>query len=357
MKLSTFGRALAIASMLSMLLSASAFVVPPPGQHTAIPKYWAEIHRWVTNFSPYAFNGPIAPIVLDDSGGLWFGVGQTAEHIDERGRMTSSVFATGPRTQVYDVARAPDGRVWFGLGQTGLIGTIDADGTPRTEVLVERRFLPDIRAIAFATNGVLFFVDVGRRSIGRRSPDGHVHEVPMPEAYAAPMTLCGNDVWVAGSSRLFAISQTSLAAPVTIEVAGVEVGNGRITSLGCDRQHRIVAAYFQYTKAEGIVFRGNRFGLRPIPKLELQRPFVSVSSDGRVRVTGYASGIHDMTRSPLILITLRSDGRMTKNRLRILSRDSGEVVAIAADRAGTVWFAFSYGNSTGELTRISVTSR
>jgi len=165
------------------------------------------------------------------------------------------VFATGPRTQVYGVARAPDGRVWFSLGQTGFIGTIDADGTPRTSVLVQRRYLPDIRAIAFATNGTLFFLDLGRRSIGRRLPDGHVDEVPIPGgAYAERMTLCGSDIWIAASSKLLAFPQASLAAPRSIPV-----GSGYISSLGCDGQRRIVAAYKSFTKADVRVLRGNRF--------------------------------------------------------------------------------------------------
>ena len=279
--------------MLTMLLKASVFAVPLPGQHTATPKYWAEIDRWVTNFSPYSFSGSIAQPVMDDDGGLWFGVGQTAEHIDARGRMTSSVFATGPRTNIYGAARAPDGRVWFSLGQTGFIGMIDPEGTPRTRVLVQRRYLPDIRAIAFATNGALFFLDRGRSSIGRRSPDGHVDEVPIPGG-ATQMTLCGDDIWVDGysngSPKLIAFPQTSLAAPTPIRV-----GSGSITSLACDGQHRVVAAYNRYAGYDGAVLRGNRSGLRAVSELALQVSFVSASPDGTIRVTGYATGIEIMS--------------------------------------------------------------
>ena len=114
-----------IASLASAILLASLALtrvsradVPPPGTHGA-PKRW-QIGVTVTNFSPFAFDGPIVGLTPDKRGGVWFGLGRTLEHIDATGRM-----------QNYEVSREPlwskrarwDGRFQRSLADSDSCGT------------------------------------------------------------------------------------------------------------------------------------------------------------------------------------------------------------------------------------------
>ncbi|MEO9170834.1 MAG: hypothetical protein ABI282_00285 [Candidatus Baltobacteraceae bacterium] len=187
---------LLIIALALVLASPAVADIPPPGQHTASPKFWKTAHRWVTNFSPFAFDGPVTGLISDRSGGAWFGLGQTVEHISSFGAVQNYTITKQWLWQVWSLARDPSGRIWFSLGQSGRIGTLDKYGRAYTLVVVARRFNPDIRKIVFAPNGDLWFQDYGRASIGRRSSDGSVKEIPTANgAWPIDIEFCNGRMW------------------------------------------------------------------------------------------------------------------------------------------------------------------
>jgi hypothetical protein len=247
------------------LLAASTGTVfgdfPPPGQHSSSPKFWRSANRWIENFSPFDFSARIAGLKPDGSGGLWFGLGRTLEHINRSGVMQSVTVSPNWLWQVWSLARDPSHRLWFSIGQSGRIGTIDANGRIHTEVLVPRRYFPDIRQIAFASDGTLFFLDLGRRSIGRRTSDGTVDEVPLPhDRYPVDFTFCNGRPWVvARSPRRIGIFVASSDLRELREFYPFR-DNG-LVSLGCDSHSDVWFTYSGYRPGAaltGFIDRKNR---------------------------------------------------------------------------------------------------
>jgi streptogramin lyase len=172
-------------SALAALLIAA---IPFPGQHSAHPKYWPAVHRWVTNYSPYSYGGEIHGLISDTAGGVWFGDYNSLEHIDAAGRMSQYLMPEW-LWEIYGFARDRFGRLWFSLGQSGRIGTIDSNGTLYTRIVVPRRFMPDLREIAFDSGGNLWFMDFGRRSVGVLSAQGVLREQPVNDSYSTHLIL------------------------------------------------------------------------------------------------------------------------------------------------------------------------
>lgn len=191
-----FAFVFAIVAVFSLLAD-----VPAPGQHSIKPKYWRSARRWVVNFSPYTFDAPIADLTPDGKDGLWFALGQTLEDISCDGSMQNYAVSE-PLWQISSLARDRDGRLWFSLGQSGRVGILSSKKKIDTQVIVPRRDFPDIRAIAFGPDGSLWFEDVGRRSVGRRTRNGVTSEIPLPNGeYPTAFAYCASRVWVVGLSR------------------------------------------------------------------------------------------------------------------------------------------------------------
>jgi streptogramin lyase len=150
----------------------------------------------VTNYSPYNFSGEIHGLVSDNSGGVWFGVYNNVEHIDTSGRMSQYVMPEW-LWEIYGFSRDTSGRLWFSLGQSGRIGTIDSNGALRTRIVVPRRYLPDLREIAFDSGGNLWFMDFGRRSVGELSANGVLREEPVTDPYKTHLVLRHDRPYVA----------------------------------------------------------------------------------------------------------------------------------------------------------------
>jgi streptogramin lyase len=217
--------AIAVILALGFTCSLATAAIPPPGQHSAHPKYWATLHRWVTNYSPLQFEGSIAAIASDGGRGVWFGQEYRLYHLDSHERI-SEIDMPEYLWEVDGFARDPSGRLWFALGQSGRIGTLDERARVRTRVVVPRRFFPDIRDIAFAADGTLWFRDFGRRSIGRLSPDGNLLEVPIDDAYASRLMVCGARVYVVDESPYVnGPEQFSLRNSTTLRTIAVDASD------------------------------------------------------------------------------------------------------------------------------------
>jgi len=206
---------------LAFVSAAARADIPPPGSHSVLAKYWDSIDRWVTNYSPYSYSMPIADLISDNDGGVWFGVGPSLEHIDRGGRMSQRNMPEY-LWDIFGFARDPGGRLWFSLGQSGRIGTIDPDGSLRTRVIVPRRFDPDIHEIAFDPDGILWFRDYGRGSIGRVSPDGDLLEIPIADRYETRFTLCGRHPYISTFRWDTDIGEIKSVDPRTLSIRTVK---------------------------------------------------------------------------------------------------------------------------------------
>lgn len=185
------------------LSPAARAAIPAPGQHSIRPKYWATFHRWVTDFSPYAFDSSVNALLPDGHGGVWFAIGSSLERVTSGGEVRIVYDSHEWLWEIWGLARDAHGRVWFSLGQSGRIGEVEPDGRIRIRSLVPRSDFPDIRQIAFAPDGSLWFSDVGRSSIGVRSPDGLVREIPTPKRDLGTFAYCNGKAWVAESGVVY----------------------------------------------------------------------------------------------------------------------------------------------------------
>ncbi len=189
-----FGGALLFA--IAVTTTAGLADYPPPGGHSAVPKYWPTAQRWATNYTPHGY-GDILDITPDGHGGVWFAQRQTVEHINANGMMRS--FSIPEQAgEIRLITRDQRGRVWFSLGQSGRIGTISDEGKMRTEVLIQRAESPDIGDLAFDARGNLWFIDDGRSSLGVRTPAGTVIErrrFDFDTSTPAHLTLCGDTMY------------------------------------------------------------------------------------------------------------------------------------------------------------------
>lgn len=235
-------------ALLALFATASASAdFPPPGHHSIKPKYWPAAKLHVVNYSPYDYSTRINSMLEDRNGnGIWFTEGATVERIRADGSM--QIFRASADDWLwtaYSLTYDRRGRLWFSLGQSGRIGTLDSAGHLRTRILVPRRDFPDIRDIAFASDGSLWFSDVGRNSIGRRYPDGTTREVPVPNlsrqyprAWPVHLTLCGERAYVAansaGDSYVFRVS-SDLATFVPVSIQH----RTRWANIACDHQGRL----------------------------------------------------------------------------------------------------------------------
>lgn len=60
-----------------------------------------------------------------------------------------------------------------------------------------RKNFPDIRGIAFDADGALWFEDLGRHSVGRRTKAGGVDEIPIPgDAFPVAFAFCNSKAWI-----------------------------------------------------------------------------------------------------------------------------------------------------------------
>ena len=257
-------------SALAALLIAA---IPFPGQHSERPKYWAAVHRWVTNYSPYSFSGRISALTGDGNGGVWFGVNSSLEHIDAGGRMSQYVMPEW-LWEIYGFARDPSGRLWFSLGQSGRIGTIRSDGNLQTRIVVPRRFFPDIRDIAFDANGTLWFTDFGRRSVGMLTSGGNLREEPLNDPYATHIALKNGRPYVAYYSPGALSGQMQRLSPSTLKPSGrlthLSLGPGWLDRIPVGSDVEIAAASIE---ANGDVWLALNRGNAPlaITRLSLHR--------------------------------------------------------------------------------------
>lgn len=250
--------------MRSALVALLIAAIPFPGQHSEHPKYWAAVHRWVTNYSPYSYSGRISALTGDGKGGVWFGINSSLEHIDAGGRMSQYVMPEW-LWEIYGFARDGTGRLWFSLGQSGRIGTIRSDGSLQTRVVVPRRFFPDIRDIAFDADGALWFTDFGRRSVGVLSSGGILREEPLNDPYATHVVLQNGRPYLAYHALGALSGQMQPLSPRTLKPSGrltdLSLGPEWLDRLPVGNAVEIAAAY---TEANGDVWLALNTGNAPL---------------------------------------------------------------------------------------------
>jgi len=228
---------LTVAFACSALASAD---VPPPGAHGVVKRF-ANVSATIENFSPLQFDARPTALTSDRRGGVWFGLGNTLEHIDRAGRVTSVTLPW-----LWDIGGMSydgRGRLWFSLVQSGRIGTL-VDGQLVTRVVVARHNFPDLRSIAFDRYDALWFIDWGRRSIGRRAADGGVTERPLRDGdYPDSLALCGKRAYVAAYGEPYGGGEI-LSTGIDLNASPVEAwkGDGR-PSVACDHGTRLKFAY------------------------------------------------------------------------------------------------------------------
>ena len=318
--------------------------VPLPGQHSARAKFWPSIRRWVVNFSPYAFNGPIVGLHSDGAGGAWFGVGQTVEHVTVDGRMMNYVVSSEPLWQVWSIATDTAGRMWFALGQSGRIGTLDRNGSVHTRVLVPRRYNPDIRDITFARDGTLWFRDAGRRSVGRKMVGRPVEEISLPDgAIPVQVFVCAGRVLVTswnstGASHVYAAANDRAALRLA---PFVERDVGR---LACDTRGTIwfaspaTVGYFDTT--------GRARTRRPA----FAATGVAPTANGGVWLAGYRG---ELSMNVEHRLTLQHIDELKVTPTLTLPIAYGDLGGFSVANDGTIWFAIGGGNEAYSVVRLS----
>lgn len=318
--------------------------IPLPGQHSARAKFWPSVRRWVVNFSPYAFNGPIVGLHSDGAGGAWFGVGQTVEHITADGRVANYVASTESLWQVRSITTDTAGRIWFSLGQSGRIGTIDRSGRVQTSVLVPRRYNPDIRDITFDRAGTLWFSDVGRRSVGRKTLGLPVEEIALPDAGIPLQVLsCAGRVLVTswnsnGASHMYALATDRAALRIT---ASEERNYGR---LACDTRG---ATWFASPSNAGYFDTAGRPQTR---RAAFVTTAVAPAANGGVWFAGYRGELSINLEHRLYL--QRVDERKAAQTVT-LPIDYGDLGGFSVANDGTIWVAIGGGNEAYSVVRLS----
>jgi len=167
----------------------------PPGHHTSPPKSWKSITASVVNFTPFQFNYRIENLTPGPNHDLWFSAGSSVEHIDAQDSMSEIPMPYSQWT-IGGIAVTTTGVV-FTIGQSGKVGIIDSGGSVRYVQVVPRKDFPDLRDLVVDGGGEMWFVDLGRKSIGYRAPDGRVVEHPFPDnTYPIQMRHCMGRLWV-----------------------------------------------------------------------------------------------------------------------------------------------------------------
>jgi hypothetical protein len=224
--------------------------VPPPGAHGVV-KRLANVPATFENFSPLQFDARPTALTSDRRGGVWFGLGNTLEHIDRASRVTRVTLPW-----LWDIGGMSydgRGRLWFSLGQSGRIGTL-VDGQLVTRVLVPRHDFPDIRGIAFDRIGALWFLDVGRRSIGRRAADGVVAERPLGDRHSpVAFAFCRGVANIATVDGIHGGGEiVSFGTDLNASTVQAWAGAGR-PSVACDRRTKL---RFSYASFHNTSYRG-----------------------------------------------------------------------------------------------------
>lgn len=216
----------------------------PPGEHSKTPKLWERVGKHVVNYTPRDFGGRIHALTARGDE-LWFALGNTLEHIERSGRLTSFPMPA-PQWQVGGIAAGPANTVWFSAGQSGRIGFVDAAGHYHFQQLVARRFFPDIRDIAPMAGGDLWFLDLGRASFGHRTPSGRVYErhVTGPQANPSHLAACGGKIWVSSTTPFGLGNFGTLDARARVRPYQLPImQRGWIEALACDRRQRLWFTY------------------------------------------------------------------------------------------------------------------
>lgn len=316
---------------------------PPPGAHSPHAKYWPTAKRWVTNFSPFSFEGHVVGLTPDGYGGVWFGIGSTIEHISRDGSMQNYPLPEW-LWQVSGVARDGAGRLWFSLGQSGRIATIDRNNHIRTVVVVARKHWPDIRSLAFAPDGALWFWDYGRQSIGRRDEDGRVLERPMPDGeFATGMARCGSTTFASAQgprgNTIYSVDAKLRFASVYALPLGADV------SMACDGNGRLWFAINSRGKPENGYI--DRAGAAHVEYSNLLAESAMPAQDGGVWFIGFRSaGSTPDPHSRAILVRKRNGAtyEMTLPIYPYLLQPS-----IASTSDGTIWITTVYPHSVVRL--------
>jgi len=354
-----------IASLASAILLASLALtrvsradVPPPGTHGA-PKRW-QIGVTVTNFSPFAFDGPIVGLTPDKRGGVWFGLGRTLEHIDATGRMQNYEVSREPLWRIGGIAYDPSGHLWFSLGQSGRVGTVDSNGRLQTRILVARNDFPDVRSIAFDAQGTLWFQDVGRRSIGRRLADGSAREIPIPDnGYSNPLrtgelTICNSQIWIAANNNHIRADGSRGATPAYDAIYAVQGDLHALrrihtwfhegySSIACDSHGNLWFTHVPYIWASlaGFIDRSNAVHEREVDD-QYQR--VYAGWNGSLWFAGYDS--KQLAWSTRRFLLSHEIGDRTVEWLLPIPASTGSLTTTAD---GSVWLGVVYPHSVVRL--------
>lgn len=234
---------------------------PPPGHHSVAPKYWPGPKLHVVNYSPYDYSSPVDAMIADRHGdGIWYAIGSSIEHLDRNGNMHVVWTSDEWLWRIYGMTYDAQGRLWFSLGQSGRIAMLDARGRVHIEHLVARYHFPDIRDIAFDSRGSLWFVDVGRRSIGRRLEDGTVREVPIEASIAKAsawpyvLAMCAGKPYIGAgdSTQSFVLTSSPDLSTLSVIKAG---GSTLWSSPVCDAEGRLWMVSANYTQVARIATR------------------------------------------------------------------------------------------------------
>lgn len=170
---------------------------PPTPPSTAAPRS-AQTCGPVTLFALEATGGRPSGIAAGDGGSVWFtdpGTG-TIGRLDPNG--TVARFPLRPKSQPFNIARAPNGDFWFtntpdrhqdpsdaslpSVGRITPLGEVTEFSLPTVEG--NPMGVPDMGSapmgIAAGPDGAMWFTEAGADQIGRVTPDGAITEIPLP---------------------------------------------------------------------------------------------------------------------------------------------------------------------------------
>ncbi len=311
----------------------------PPGEHSAHPKYWRVLNRSVTNYTPLELNYRIENLTVALDGALWFSVGSSIQRIDMSGRITQNVMP-------YDLWRVSGitqvgSNIWFSAGQSGKVGKIDAQGELTFLQIVPRRYFPDIRDLVVNREGEMWFVDLGRRSIGHRSTSGRVVEHPMPGgAQPGRMQQCMGRLWVVAdtpaTSRLAVINSNFYAQwypsselPQRAIISGISCDSANNLWLTLNDRYRSPTAHAARVAPDGSV------KLFQFPSSWAGDVACGGSEDAWISVSisdAYAQGLVHIDKNGLV-------------HTYAFPSQSSSPGSIAVGLDGSIWLSIENGNS------------
>jgi streptogramin lyase len=325
--------AMALAISFSLAANVARADIPPGGTH-GVSKSWPAARATATNFSPFV-GDHIRNLTPDQQGGLWFSDAGTLEHVDRSGAMRNYVITQEWLWYPMGITRDTTGRLWFSLGQSGRIGMLDKLGRVQTQKLVARANFPDIRDIAFDRQGVLWFNDFGRRSVGRRTAQGRVKEIPVPGgAYPLGLTICNSKMWVVAKGNGGDALYTVRGDLRSLQPARTWRNSGNLT-IACDARGVLWYAHspYQDSAVEGSVDRENAVH-EEATRFRYEQ--VHGGWNGSIWFTGFDSSEH------LILETMVDKHRVERT-LPILLTVFGDQFTTTAD--GAAWLTVRYPHS------------